>query len=186
MVRNSRRPAWLFVVAVVAVVAGAWYFGVYDTAAGKCNRGDLGACVVAEAQQQAQQSAAAESAAESAAGAATPSGFVPEDQQPGFACSATNGTLVFSAEGEGQPGSGLCQAAASGLGAGWYVNASWTPPPGPVPTTEVAQVSTPPQDTEQCQEPAPIGGNWDWGLVGPPGADMTAACAFLNAGSWVP
>jgi hypothetical protein len=34
-----------------AVVGGlAWYFLVYDTAEGKCNRGDLGACAVVAAQ----------------------------------------------------------------------------------------------------------------------------------------
>lgn len=34
-----------------AVAGGlAWYFLVYDTAEGKCNRGDLGACAVVAAQ----------------------------------------------------------------------------------------------------------------------------------------
>jgi 4-amino-4-deoxy-L-arabinose transferase-like glycosyltransferase len=33
--------------AAAVLVAVGWYFLVYDTAEGKCNRGDLGACVVA-------------------------------------------------------------------------------------------------------------------------------------------
>jgi hypothetical protein len=44
---------FLFIVGLV------WYFGFYDTAAGRCNRGDLGACVVYYAQSQASASAAA-------------------------------------------------------------------------------------------------------------------------------
>lgn len=33
------------------IAAGiAWYFLVYDTAEGKCNRGDLGACAVVAAE----------------------------------------------------------------------------------------------------------------------------------------
>jgi len=41
----------LFVAAAI-VVGGAlfWYFGVYDTAKGKCDRGDLNACFVWQAQ----------------------------------------------------------------------------------------------------------------------------------------
>jgi hypothetical protein len=58
-VNNDPVGFWLKVVAaalsaviVLVVVAslGFWYFGIYDTAAGKCNRGDLGACLVYEAQ----------------------------------------------------------------------------------------------------------------------------------------
>jgi len=43
----------IFVLAVLlgfALAAGVWYVAVYDTAAAKCQRGDLGACVVAAAQ----------------------------------------------------------------------------------------------------------------------------------------
>lgn len=37
--------------AILAVVAAAvWWVGVYDTAEGRCDRGDFGACVVLEAQ----------------------------------------------------------------------------------------------------------------------------------------
>jgi type II secretory pathway pseudopilin PulG len=50
----------------VLVVAGLiWYFGFYDTAAGRCNRGDFGACLIYYAQSQALASAAAASAAQS-------------------------------------------------------------------------------------------------------------------------
>jgi hypothetical protein len=46
------------VLLVVAIAAGGWwYITYYDTAVNKCNRGDLGACVVYEAQQRAQASA---------------------------------------------------------------------------------------------------------------------------------
>ena len=38
-------------IVVVLAVVGLWYFKVYDTAAGKCNRGDVGACMVWQAQQ---------------------------------------------------------------------------------------------------------------------------------------
>lgn len=32
--------------AFVLVACGIWFVGVYDTAAGRCGRGDLGACAV--------------------------------------------------------------------------------------------------------------------------------------------
>ena len=37
-----------------AIVGGLafWYFGIYDTAKGKCQRGDLSACVVWRAEQE--------------------------------------------------------------------------------------------------------------------------------------
>jgi hypothetical protein len=38
-------------VLVVAIVAGFWYFTVYDTAAGKCDRGDIQACAVVASRQ---------------------------------------------------------------------------------------------------------------------------------------
>lgn len=54
---------WLLVLGIVGVVAW-WYFGYYDTAAAKCNRGDLGACTVVMAQQaQAEQERQAREAA---------------------------------------------------------------------------------------------------------------------------
>lgn len=50
---RSGAPALLGILIVLVVGAGAaWYFLIYDTAAGRCNRGDLGACIVWEAQQQ--------------------------------------------------------------------------------------------------------------------------------------
>lgn len=37
----------LLVVALVALaIVLSWWFGVYDTAQGRCNRGDLGACLM--------------------------------------------------------------------------------------------------------------------------------------------
>jgi hypothetical protein len=56
------RSTFLLALIVLAVVgAGAyWFVTVYDTAAAKCNRGDLGACTVLaaqEAQEQAQYEA---------------------------------------------------------------------------------------------------------------------------------
>jgi hypothetical protein len=43
----------LLLIAVTAVVGAVllWYFGVYDTAKGKCDRGDPGACAVWTMQQ---------------------------------------------------------------------------------------------------------------------------------------
>jgi hypothetical protein len=37
-------------IAVAVVVGGAlfWYFAVYDSASGRCDRGDLGACMVVQ------------------------------------------------------------------------------------------------------------------------------------------
>src|SRR2546425_9497673 len=46
------------VIVVVLVLGAIWYFGFYDTAAGKCNRGDVGACLVVAAQQAAVQASA--------------------------------------------------------------------------------------------------------------------------------
>lgn len=43
------------IVVAIAVVAGYWFFTYYDTAVGKCNRGDLGACTVVSAQQAARE-----------------------------------------------------------------------------------------------------------------------------------
>lgn len=56
---GAARRAWrhlVFVLARLAIlvilVAGAWWwFGVYDTARGRCERGDLGACIVWDAQE---------------------------------------------------------------------------------------------------------------------------------------
>ncbi len=61
----------LITFAGVALVLGlVWYFAVYDTAEGRCNRGDLGACFVVYAKQSAAASAAAAAASASAAAAA--------------------------------------------------------------------------------------------------------------------
>ena len=52
---------------VLLLIGGAiWYFGYYDTAGAKCQRGDLGACVVVYAEQSASASAAAASASAAA------------------------------------------------------------------------------------------------------------------------
>jgi hypothetical protein len=52
---------------ILLLIGGAiWYFGYYDTAGAKCQRGDLGACVVLYAQQSASASAAAASASAAA------------------------------------------------------------------------------------------------------------------------
>jgi len=79
------------VVAVFVVIVGLiWYFGFYDTAAGRCNRGDLGACLVYYAQSQASasaQAAADQASANAQAAAAAQSGF------------ATNGCTVGPADG---------------------------------------------------------------------------------------
>lgn len=56
----------LLVLAIVAV----WFFAVYDSAEGRCNRGDLGACVVVFAKQSAAASASAAVASASAAAVA--------------------------------------------------------------------------------------------------------------------
>ncbi len=54
---SEQRPSdlWTSLLAVVLGVSvaagGFWYFTVYDTAQGKCQRGDLNACIVLEAQQ---------------------------------------------------------------------------------------------------------------------------------------
>jgi hypothetical protein len=55
---------------VVGVIGLIWYFGYYDTAAGKCNRGDISACIVVAAQQAAAQASAAASQSAAQASAA--------------------------------------------------------------------------------------------------------------------
>ena len=40
-------------IVVVVIAVAVWFFAVYDTAAGRCSRGDLGACTVLELQQRA-------------------------------------------------------------------------------------------------------------------------------------
>jgi hypothetical protein len=56
---------------VLLLIGGAiWYFGYYDTAGAKCQRGDLGACLVVYAQQSAAASASAAEASASAAAVA--------------------------------------------------------------------------------------------------------------------
>lgn len=60
---NTRALMWAGATfLVVAIGVAIWYFGFYDTAAGRCSRGDLGACVVYYAQTQASASAAAAAA----------------------------------------------------------------------------------------------------------------------------
>lgn len=57
------RAAAVGVVVLALVAAGLiWYFAVYDTAENKCQRGDLGACLVVAGQQQATQASASASA----------------------------------------------------------------------------------------------------------------------------
>jgi hypothetical protein len=58
-------PALLIALALLGIAV--WYFGYYDTAAAKCSRGDLGACLVVEASQAA--SAAPALSAEASASA---------------------------------------------------------------------------------------------------------------------
>jgi hypothetical protein len=49
---NRRVPFWAEPVAILFIIVAAWwYFFVFDTAQGKCGRGDYGACVVWQAQQ---------------------------------------------------------------------------------------------------------------------------------------
>ncbi len=65
---TSTTKAVLITVAGAVLVLGlVWYFGVYDTAQGKCNRGDMGACLVLAAQQAQQSANAAASQSASAA-----------------------------------------------------------------------------------------------------------------------
>jgi len=61
----SRSTAVGIVVIVGLVIVGVlvWYFGYYDTAAAKCNRGDIGACLVVAGQQAAQAAAVASASA---------------------------------------------------------------------------------------------------------------------------
>lgn len=54
---------------LILVGIGVWYFGYYDTAAAKCRRGDLGACVVTAAQQAAASASASAVAASASASA---------------------------------------------------------------------------------------------------------------------
>lgn len=58
---------WIGGVVLVLAVVAVWYFAVYDTAEGKCNRGDLGACMVVLAKQSAAASASAAVVSASAA-----------------------------------------------------------------------------------------------------------------------
>jgi hypothetical protein len=52
-----RRGFWELAAAALVVVAIViWYTQVWDTPKGKCERGDLGACIVWQAQQSAQPS----------------------------------------------------------------------------------------------------------------------------------
>jgi len=78
------------VIGLLLIVGLVWYFGYYDTSAGRCNRGDLGACLVYYAQSQASasaQAAADQASANSQAAAAAQSGF------------AANGCTVGPADG---------------------------------------------------------------------------------------
>ena len=66
------------VIGLLLIVSLVWYFGYYDTSAGRCNRGDLGACLVYYAQSQASasaQAAADQASANAQAAAAAQSGF---------------------------------------------------------------------------------------------------------------
>jgi hypothetical protein len=61
--RNSGTIVVSAVVAAALVIGGLiWYFGFYDTAAGRCNRGDVGACLIYYAESQASASASAAAA----------------------------------------------------------------------------------------------------------------------------
>lgn len=56
-----RQQTWALLVVALAVAIAAsvlWFVNVYDTAAGRCSRGDLGACTVIAAKQAAAQQAA--------------------------------------------------------------------------------------------------------------------------------
>ncbi len=66
------------VIVVLLIIGLVWYFGYYDTSAGRCNRGDLGACLIYYAQSQASasaQAAADQASANAQAAAAAQSGF---------------------------------------------------------------------------------------------------------------
>lgn len=76
-----------FIVLVFVGVA-VWYFGYYDTAAAKCNRGDLGACVVTAAQQEAAQASASASAAAVEASASASAAAVEAQAQASARASA--------------------------------------------------------------------------------------------------
>src|SRR5260370_32528207 len=69
--RQSKAVSTSAIVFIGLLIVGGlvWYFGFYDTAAGRCNRGDLGACVVAVGQQAAQQAAVASASADAQASA---------------------------------------------------------------------------------------------------------------------
>lgn len=41
---------WAIPAVLLVAAAGVWWFGIHDTAEGRCSRGDLGACIVLEAQ----------------------------------------------------------------------------------------------------------------------------------------
>ncbi len=67
---STTKAVFITVAGAVLVVGLVWYFAVYDTAEGRCNRGDLGACFVVYAKQSAAASVAAAAASASAAAAA--------------------------------------------------------------------------------------------------------------------
>ncbi len=48
VVKIETRPivVGVIVLVLIGVIAAIWYFGFYDTAQGRCSRGDVGACVV--------------------------------------------------------------------------------------------------------------------------------------------
>jgi hypothetical protein len=74
----------------LAVVAGViWYFAVYDTAQNKCDRGDLGACMVVAGQQAAAQASASADAQASADAAAAQASAAAEQQQAQASASAS-------------------------------------------------------------------------------------------------
>jgi hypothetical protein len=68
--RVPYRPSplyWSLPVIAILVAIAAWYFLVYDTAEGKCNRGDYGACLVVYAKHAAETAASASAQAAASA-----------------------------------------------------------------------------------------------------------------------
>lgn len=49
--KPGSHPAGRLIMAGLAIAVAVWYFGIYDTATGRCGRGDLGACFVVSSQQ---------------------------------------------------------------------------------------------------------------------------------------
>ena len=49
--REVLRVLAAFGMVLVVVIGAWWFFNVYDTAEGRCGRGDLGACIVPQGQQ---------------------------------------------------------------------------------------------------------------------------------------